>query len=116
MLLKDSVTVFVKRTSDEDRYRPEFRRYELHDVMVFEKQSVGSDNRDTGSCVIYVFPGRSRVAGGGALPELHPGDFCLAGRCRQSFDPLADGGSRIVSVTEQTSGSERTRHIKIEAV
>lgn len=33
MLLKDSVTVFVKRTSDEDRYRPEFRRYELHDVM-----------------------------------------------------------------------------------
>lgn len=116
MLLKDSATVLVKRSSKADRYRLEFHRYELHEVMVFEKQSVGSDNRDTGSCVIYFFPGRSRVTGGGKLPKIHPGDLCAAGKCSLPFDSLTDEYRRIVSVTEQTNGSERTHYIKIEAV
>lgn len=117
MLLKNSAVIFVKRPSGTDKYHPEFDRYELHEVMVFEKQAVGSDNRDAGSCVIYYFPARSRVTGG-KFPEIRPGDLCVAGKCSAAFDPLADSDicRRITSVAKRTNGTERTHHIVIEAV
>ena len=112
MLLKDSAVIFVKRSSGTDKYHPEFDRYELHEVMVFEKQAVGSDGRDTGSCVIYFFPERSRVTGG-KFPDIHPGDLCAAGKCGAADTDLC---RRITSVVKRTNGTERTHHIVIEAV
>ncbi len=131
MLLKDRATFFVRQNSDSDPYGVVFRRFELRDVMVFEKRSVswdgtvGGDCGDGGRCVIYFFPERSKAFKGrrggktGDFPELRPGDLCVVGACREKFDPLTDETGlcrRIVSVEKRTCGSENIHHIVIEAI
>ncbi len=120
MLLKDHVSLFVRRESEDDPYGVRFDRVDLSGVMAFEKCVRGADGREEGSAVIYFFPHRSRVTSprGGEFPELAPGDYCAVGKWREGFDPLHDQWDacrRITSVTVRKNGSEKIRHIVIEA-
>ena len=125
MFLKDRATVFVSRPSKADPYDVVFDRYDLRDVMIFEKKASGADGRDEGKCVIYFFPKRSHILGCSArgteceFPEFRPGDRCVIGVCRGNFNPKNDEDGiccRIVSVEKRFCGSENAHHIVIEAV
>lgn len=118
MLLKDRVSVFRLRPLAEDSYGKEVQRMDISSVMVFEKRSVGVESRDVGKCVVYAFPGRSKVSGG-QLTEIQPGDLVAVGACRGNFDPLTDSRGlcrRIVSVENRFCGSDRVHHVVIEAI
>lgn len=125
MFLKDRATVFVGRPSKTDPYDVVYDRFDLRNVMAFEKQSVGIDGRDEGRCLIYFFPRSSRLSGRNTavtedgFPVFRPGDYCVVGACRGSYNPKTDGGGlcrRIVSVEKRCCGSENACHVVLEAV
>ncbi len=120
MVLKDSAVLFLrKKTNEDDRYAPDFRRVELYGVMVFEKMAAGEDNRREGSCVIYVFPSRSRAVEDGRaipLPEVSSGDLCVIGPCEAGFDPIEEGAWRVCAVRRYDKGSGCVNHVVLEAV